>query len=76
MNTEFRIVSNGHLFKIQKKVRNVIHIPFITARYCWADIGKYWDSPKFYSSVEDAEKDLVKFQNYEKKRTEWTEVRL
>lgn len=80
MNSDFRIVSNGILFKIQKKEKNIIHIPFIIARYSWVDVGHFFcgtvGSVTTYDTLEEAKKVLIELQRYEKKKTEWTEVNL
>ena len=72
----FRIMSNGHEYKIQKKCFTL----FFKKEY-WVDlrkpIGDLYDMgfcPTYYNTLSEAKVDLDKFVEHDSKLTEWKEV--
>jgi hypothetical protein len=69
MKTEFRIVFNGHIFKIQKKVKSQFYVPFIIDKYLWIDVGLHG-----YGTIFEARSYLASLENHEEKLTDWKVV--
>jgi hypothetical protein len=73
---KFRIMWNGHKFKIQKKSLE----GFFFVKEVWNDLGRLAPGgillSKYYDSLDDAKKDFEKFVDYDNRLIEWTQVKL
>ena len=79
----FRILSDGHKYKIQKLYVESSFFIFGKNKwnetYVWKNLGCYEGGvviTKYYDTLEKAKLDYDLFVEYDKKLTDWTEVKV